>query len=670
MKKRGWINGLIVAWMGAVLAVNSASAQDAGSPLGRQIDAFTLPDIRGKSHSLAELSDNSIVVVAFLGTECPLAKLYGPRLASLAKELAPRGVAFLAVDANSQDSIAEIAAYGRAAGIDFPLLKDLGNRVADQFGAQRTPEVFVLDRERRIRYHGRIDDQYGVGYGRQKPEREELRLAITSLLDGRAIAEPSTKAVGCLIGRAKKTDESCDVTYSNQIARIFQKHCVECHRPGEIAPFSLTSYDECAGWADTIAEVIRQQRMPPWHAESGHVPFVNVRQMTDDEKDAVYRWAAAGAPRGDPRQLPAPVEYTTGWNLSRTPDMVVSMRDRPYAIPAEGTVEYQYFVVDPGFKEDKWIRAAEIIPGNRAVVHHVIVFIRMPEGVTQQGVGWLSAYVPGQSTFERPSHQARFVPAGAKFVFQMHYTTNGTPQEDLSKIGLIFAEPGEVREELLTMAAINHDFEIPPGAERFPVSAARGAFPRDAKLLAIAPHMHVRGKAFRVEAEDASKPGERQVVLNVPNYDFNWQHAYELSEPLPLRNLTLHATGSFDNSARNLVNPDPSATVRWGDQTWQEMMIGFFEISVPVDAQRYRRSQGETPLTAEQERAADQAADDFLRRFDKDGDGVVRAKETPPSVSTFAVPQFDTDGDKVITRDEARAAAVRSIRRKASQQRP
>ena len=642
----------------AVLLV--CSTADGASPLGKQVGDFRLNDANGRERALSDYAGKPIVVLAFLGTECPLAKLYGPRLSKLAERYRGQGVVFLGVNSNVQDSRSEIAAYVRRYEVGFPMLKDLGNRVADEVGAVRTPEVLVLDEQRVVRYWGRIDDQYGVGYVREEPTQHDLRRAIEELLAGQPVSQPTADSVGCFIGRVREADESSDVTYSNQISRIFQKHCVECHRAGEIGPFGLTEYSEVVGWSETIAEVIRDQRMPPWHANPRHGSFQNERLMSEDEKRLVAEWVASGSPRGDDKLLPQPIDYVTGWRLSSRPDAVIAMRDRPFTVAAEGTIEYQYFVVDPGFTEDKWIRAAEIIPGNRAVVHHAIVFFRAPQDADYEGLGWLTAYVPGQSTFESTSHRARFIPAGSKLVFQMHYTPTGSPQEDITKVGLIFADPADVQEEMITLVAINHEFEIPPGVSDFPVKASKRNFPPGAKLHAIAPHMHVRGRSFLVEAFQSSAAESRQILLDVPRYDFNWQHAYTLREPIPLTDgFRLECTARFDNSEENLVNPDPSITVRWGDQTWQEMMIGFLDVSIPVDpAKRTGRRAGKKRLTEVQKARVTRAADDLIDRFDRDGDGIVQRSETPDGFAAFGFKRFDANNDKAITRQEARTAAI------------
>ena len=364
-----------------------AGSVSAAVPDGKSVAGFTLEDVRGQPHSLDDLADKQLVVIAFLGTECPLAKLYGTRLARLHEAYGPQGVAFVAINSNVHDSLAEIAAYARTHGIEFPVLKDPGNRVADQFGATRTPEVFVLDRDRAIRYSGRIDDQYGVGFVREKPGRNELAEALDELLAGKRVTTPRADAVGCLIGRARTPEADATVTYSNRIAHILQERCVECHRSGDIAPFALTNYDEAAGWAEMIAEVVRDQRMPPWHASGEFGSFHNDRSLSDDDKNAIAQWAKDGAPEGDPADLPASKTFVEGWQLPQSPDLVLPIQSEPFQIKAEGEVAYQWFIVDPGFKEDTWIKGVEIVPGNRAVVHHILAFVRMPDDVVGIGEG-------------------------------------------------------------------------------------------------------------------------------------------------------------------------------------------------------------------------------------------------------------------------------------------
>lgn len=557
-------------------------AEEVESTLGKKIDSFSLRDFRGKEWRLDDFDDRDTLVIAFLGTECPLVKLYSQRLAAMSKAYAKRGVAFVGINANRHDSLTEIAHFARTHKIDFPLLKDSGNAVADRFDAKRTPEVFVLDRDRRVRYHGRIDDQYTYGVQRPKVEHQYLQEALDALVAGKQVAIAETETVGCLIGKVREPDPDSDVTYTNQISRILQKRCVECHRDGEIAPFSLTNYDEVVGWAEMIAEVVDQRRMPPWHASPKHGDFVNDARLTDEEKRLINDWVAAGAPEGDRSQLPEPIEFATGWRIDQ-PDLVVKMSDKPFQVPAEGEVKYQYFTVDPGFKEDKWVRAAECRPGNRSVVHHIIVAVASRDRVASRVHGdlqsdWLTATAPGARPLILSDGMAKRIPAGSKLVFQMHYTPNGTPQQDLSSVGLVFADPKTVKREVITQKAATHKFAIPPGADNHRVEA-RYRFRHDSLLLAMFPHMHLRGKSFTYTV---TYPDNRdEVLLDIPNYDFNWQNSYEFREPkLIPAGTRLTCVAHFDNSEDNLANPDPSVTVRWGDQTWEEMMIGYFDMVV------------------------------------------------------------------------------------------
>jgi peroxiredoxin len=554
----------------------AATTQPAAGALGQKVSEFSLRDYRGKMHQLSEYADKKLVVVAFLGNECPLAKLYAGRLNELAGRFDSRGVAFLGVNSNCQDSLTEIAAFARIHEIAFPILKDTGNELADLLGAERTPEVYVLDAQRAIRYRGQIDDQHIVGRSRPQARRELLREALDSLLAGGEVAEPRTAAVGCHIGRAPKTAAAGEVTFSGHIAAVLNNRCVRCHRAGEIGPFPLTSYEEVVGWAETIREVVDDGRMPPWFANPEHGHYKNDARLPAEEKKLLAAWIDGGCPEGDPAQLPEPPTFVEGWQISE-PDLVVYIADKPHQVPAEGTVAYQYFMIDPGFKEDKWIKMAEARPGNRAVVHHIIASFMGPNDSPRRlnlARGGPIGYAPGISPARYPEGAALFVKAGSKIVFQVHYTPNGTPQEDRSYLGLVFAEPNEVKYRVGGGMSANPRFEIPPGASDH-VVRARYRIKEDARLVTMTPHMHLRGKAFRYEA--VYPDGTQEILLDVPKFDFNWQLRYDLAEPKLLpKGTVLACTAKFDNSEDNLANPNPKEAVRWGDQTWEEMMIGYF----------------------------------------------------------------------------------------------
>lgn len=667
---------VFVAMIGTLVAVASSglvwsadpSVNDSPAIVGKQagqfpIQPFSLSNFDGKICSLNDFAGKQLVVLAFLGTECPLAKLYGTRLEQLQKKYKPRGVAFVGINSNAHDSLAEVAAYAKAHGITFPILKDLENRVADQVGASRTPEVFVLDPDRIIRYSGRIDDQYGVGYSREKPTRSELAEAIDQLLAGKQVTMPRVEAVGCLIGRVHAPHDGSAITYSNRIARILQSRCVECHRAGDIGPFALTTYDEVAGWSAMIAEVVRDKRMPPWHASSEFGHFRNDRQLSNDEKNAIYRWAADGAPQGDKADLPPLQEFVAGWQMPQEPDAVFPIQSKPFQVQREGEIAYQWFIVDPEFQEDKWIQAMEIQPGNRAVVHHILAFVRMADDVAGfgEGRGYFAGYVPGVRATALPAGMAKLVPAGAKLAFQVHYTPIGSIQSDQSRIGLVFADPSQVTHRVISSSAFNRDLEIPPRESNHREEAKSRKIPWDTQLLSMSPHMHFRGKSIRYEA--IYPDGKQDVLLDVPRYDFNWQTEYLLSKPLPLpAGARIHAVAYFDNSAANLSNPDPDKRVSWGEQTWDEMMIGYFTIAVPIHVP-VAMPESDLRGPAEALVASERKSKKMFHRLDVNGDEVITMDEAPFALK-LAFGRADKDSNGKVSPDEFQATMSEYLQKK------
>jgi peroxiredoxin len=572
MRRYGVLSALILA-----VSFSSLAKGEDSSAIGKKIDEFKLTDYRGAAHQLAGLQDRELVVVAFLGTECPVAKLYGPGLAELAAQYEPKKVAFLAIDSNQQDSLGEMTQYARTAKIEFPFLKDPANAIADKFGAVRTPEVFVLDRNRTIRYQGRIDDQFGIGTTRKEPKRKDLAVALDELLAGKEVSVAVTPATGCHIGRANRTPARGEVTYSKHITPIVQTHCVGCHRPGEIGPFTLTSHEDVVNWSATIREVIQERRMPPWHTDAERGKFLNDRRISESDKKLLFDWIDNGMPAGNPADLPEPPKFTAGWEIPQ-PELVVEM-PKLYTVPAQGTVEYQYFELNQKFDEDKWVVASEARPGNRAVVHHMILFY-VPPGFKrpiQEGslLNSIATFAPGMPAWQARPGMAKRIPAGSKLYFQMHYTPNGAEATDLSRAGLIFIDANKVEKQLRTDAVVNFRLQIPPRTDNVPFEATHG-FGRDMRLVSLLPHMHLRGKAFRIET--VSPEGEKQLLLDVPRYDFNWQNSYVFAEPVKLREgSVLKCRAVYDNSEHNPANPDPSQTVGWGDQTWEEMLVAQFE---------------------------------------------------------------------------------------------
>jgi len=614
----------------------------------------------GQSISLGE--SKGITVVAFLGNECPVARSYAARLETLSKEYLAKGVRIVGVNSNPHDSEAELQRFTKELSLSFDWIKDSDQAIARRFGATRTAEVVVLDAMHRIAYRGRVDDQFSPGVKRSAPSRPDLQMAIDELIANKSVSVSSTPPVGCLITFQKPATQDTSITFCKTIAPILYENCLECHRTGEIGPFDISNYDEVVGWAEMIVEVIDQKRMPPWHADPSHSSFKNSRQMPPNSIATIREWLAAGMPFGDAKDLPIKPPVVAGWRLPKEPDQIVVMRPQPYPVPANGSVDYQYFVVDPGIKEDKWISAAQVIPGCPEVVHHAIVFIRPPDGENFTGIGWLTAYVPGQRAMEFPAGFARRVPAGSKFVFQMHYTPNGKEQLDQSRIGLNFIDEASVTNEVFTLAGIDQEFEIPPGATKHAVKAIVQRLPKDGILLAAMPHMHLRGKSFQIQTRNADL---ESIILDVPHYDFNWQHTYEWSQPIALSGIDqLSFTATFDNSTENPFNPDPKEYVMWGDQTWEEMAVAFFEVAKPrtrVKNEATDRSTKEASAAPSTTAAAQvilpdakaiSFADEFLKRFDSNRDSVVITAEVSRIVRDYSFRTLDVNSDGKITRDE------------------
>ena len=403
-------------------------------------------------------------------------------------------------------------------------------------------------------------------------------------------------------------------TFYRDVLPILQSRCQGCHRAGGISALPLETFEQAQRKAAAVANAVASRTMPPWFADPKVGHFSNDPSLSAEEIATIASWSESGAPAGDPSNAPPPRHWNAGWNIPQ-PDKIIQM---PVAVklPAQGQVEYTYEIVPTGFTEDKWIQEIEVHPSSPEHVHHAVVYIRPPDSKWLRGapVGvpfanatladekikrdtrWtdsdvLLVYAPGSSPDEWPSNMAKFIPAGSDLVFQIHYTTNGTPAEDQTSVGLIFAK-SPPPQRVLTLQLTNDKFVIPPGADDFRVEV-HGTLPNDCTLLSLFPHMHLRGKRF--EYNIVEKNGHLDPLLRV-NYHFHWQMSYRLAEPLALKAGTmLQAVAWFDNSSKNPHNPDPTRSVTWGDQTTDEMMVGFFDVAVPanIDKQQFfiRRSQ-------------------------------------------------------------------------------
>ncbi len=400
------------------------------------------------------------------------------------------------------------------------------------------------------------------------------------------------------------------VTFSKDVAPIIFNNCAGCHQPGETAPMALLNYKQVRPWAKSIREVVINRTMPPWYADPNHGSFVNDRRLSQQEIDTINAWVEQGSPEGNPKDLPpAPKLRQDGWGIGK-PDAEFPLTEE-FSVPADGTIDYQHFVVHSNFTEDKYIQAAEIKRGNPALVHHVIVSViepgngpLPPEGLLRgngEGVGenrrgsgrggarnpdgMLVGWAPGMSPLVLKPGIAKLVKKGSAFVFQMHYTTNGEAGKDRSSLGIVFAKT-PVEKRFITTGAFSGNLVIPPNDPNYE-SRASFTFPEDSHIWGFMPHMHLRGKDF--EYKLIYPDGTSKIVLKVPKYDFNWQLNYWLKEPIAApKGSKLECVAHHDNSTKNKYNPDPSKEVRWGPQTWEEMMIGWFDYT--LDAQNLRET--------------------------------------------------------------------------------
>jgi hypothetical protein len=573
MRHGVWFGTIGVALL--LVCAQATLSADKVPAIGEQVAPVSFTDIHYLPRSLPDCGEKQAYVVVFTTLDCPVVKRYLPRLKELEEQYRDRGVQFLALNVGADDPLVEVAAQGLQADLAFPVGRDFDGRLAESVGATRTPEVVVLDGRQRLRYRGRIDSQIRLGGVAPTTGREDLKEAIEDVLSGREVRVAETPVDGCRIEydalRSLPASVPQMVTYHEHIAPLLQKHCQECHRPGTVAPFSLLSYRDAAAHADTIAEVVRQERMPPAFASRKHGDFVNRRGMSADERALMRAWVSRGTPEGDIARAPSPREFPERkWKIHE-PDLVIEM-SAENQIPASGFVPYQYAFLPAVFPEDTWVQAIEILPGNKQAVHHCnLLFVTAESGINTTR-NFITGYVPGGDPMALRNGLGFRIPANSILVLQLHYVTTGEETTDRTSVGVVFAKE-KIQKQLRHFQCAAHRFQIPPGAPHYPLTATR-TFPSDATGIGMFCHMHLRGKDMTFRS---ITPETTDILLSVPNYDFNWQMSYRWPEGKLrfAKGTKVEVTAHYDNSTFNPFNPDPTATVVEGDQTFNEMMYGF-----------------------------------------------------------------------------------------------
>jgi thiol-disulfide isomerase/thioredoxin len=556
-------------------------ARDAG--VGELAPDLTFRDLAGTTHRLSGFRGKP-VVIAFTGTGCPVARKYLPTLAELQRTYSAKGVTFILVNPQATETPDAMRKAVTEAGYRGLYAHDQAGSATAALGASSTTETILLDAARTVVYRGAADDQFGLGYALDKPRKTFLVDAIEATLGGRRPDVAATSAPGCVLepkGQAAAVVEPPPpaVTFHNRISRIVQQSCQSCHRAGENGPFELATFADVRDHLPMIRKVVGNRTMPPWFADPKVGHWANDASLPERDQRDLLAWDAAGAPEGDAADAPLPRAFTPGWRIGK-PDAVFTAA-APQTIPAKGPIKYRYVVVDTNLERDRWVKAVEIRSDQPQVLHHLLAFLTFPKGDARAkdypdprgGLdGYFAGLVPGQAATTFPAGTAKLLPKGAKIILQVHYTPNGTEVVDHPRIGFVFADaPPE--HEVLTVAAHNERFRIPPGAAEYKV-VADYRFRGDTRILSFNPHCHVRGKAWRYEL--LYPDGRAETVLDVPRYDFNWQLEYHLAHPLDVpTGTTLRVTAWYDNSTANPANPNPKATVGFGEQTYEEMMIGY-----------------------------------------------------------------------------------------------
>lgn len=561
----------------------------ATATVNRIVPDVPFTDLSGNAGRLREYK-GKVLVISVTSIGCPVSKKATPALARLAEQNPDGQVQFLMVNPDPGIARGDLEQHAT----QFPgwrYVYDGESKLAAALGARTTTETFVVDESQTLRYRGAVDNRFDVGSVRQALDFSDyLNDALMAVKSQKKHFPQITPAPGCVLKLETPVVAAAPVTWHNQIARFVQANCLECHRPGEAAPFALETYDQVRARKGMIASVLEDKIMPPWFAVPADGHWRNDRTISDADRQMVNAWIDAGCPEGDAADAPVAWKWQSGWAIS-TPDTVLEVPAQQ--VPAEGFVPWRKMPVDFEIKEDMWVSEAQIKPSVPEVVHHAMLFVEYaaddPRGAGQTrgekgdnggSEGYWLSYFPGRKCMILPTGRGKLLPKGGKVYIQLHYNPNGTAVEDKTVVGLKFL-PAPPEKAVVSGGIVKGDFVIPPNSKTEFIYSRE--FSEDVRLVALMPHMHSRGAAAAVYLKNAD--GRIETLLNVPKYDFDWQVSYEFEEPLLVaKGSRIVIKHSYDNTADNPDNPDPSKEVHHGNATSDEMMINFFEWEPAGDA--------------------------------------------------------------------------------------
>jgi peroxiredoxin len=563
---------------------------------GKPPASVELGSLKGPDGRPVDLSPprGGISVLLFYSSECPISNAYSSTYNALYDAFRSPTVKWTGICIDPDLGDADVATHARDFGLKFPVVRDRQGTLARKVGATMTPEAFVFDGDGRLRYHGRIDDQFAARRVRNaNPTGAGLKDALAALLRGEEVKVPHVPAVGCPIPEPRSA--AAAPTYSKDVASILQKNCQECHRKGQVGPFALETYEQARKRAPDLATVVEDRSMPPWKASRQVGPkFKHDRSLSDHDIATIQAWAEAGAPEGNRVDLPPPPKFPEGWTIEGGPDLVLDI-GTDFQVPATGDDVYRCFVVPTSLSQDMYISAIEYQPGNRKVVHHILAYVETrgearKRDADDPGPGYscfsgpgvridgdLGGWAPGNQPSQLSDGIGRSLPKGADVIVQVHYHPDGKPELDRSKIALRFARK-PVRQTLHWNLAANPEMKIPAGESNVEVQAS-WQVPVDVIAHAVVPHMHLLGKDMLMTV--AYPDGRTQDLIKIDAWDFNWQYTYYLEKPLDLpKGSVVKVVAHYDNSVGNPHNPNkPPKEVTWGEATTDEMCIGFVAVT-------------------------------------------------------------------------------------------